>query len=62
MIIFIMLFFVATLFSFSRSDYSVPENGGSIVLSIVKEGKPLQPLSIFIETFDITAYGEYTMQ
>ena len=57
-----MLFFVVALFSFSRSDYSVPENRGSVVLSILKEGKTLQPLSIFIETFDITAYGEYTIQ
>ena len=53
-------FFVAVSFSFSRSDYSVPENGGSIILSVLKEGTTVQPLSIFIESFDITAYGKYT--
>ena len=59
-IIIIIPFFVAVSFSFSRSDYSVPENGGSIVLNVLKEGTTVQPLSIFIESFDITAYGKYT--
>uniref|UniRef100_A0A1X7VGN5 VWFD domain-containing protein n=1 Tax=Amphimedon queenslandica TaxID=400682 RepID=A0A1X7VGN5_AMPQE len=44
-------------FRFGQANYSLPENNGSVVVTVNMGGTTRIPLKVSIETFDITAYA-----
>ena len=61
LLIYFYCFFEGVFFKFGQANYSLLENNGSVVLTVNMEGTTHIPLTVSIETFDITAYGDFTL-